>query len=96
MNNKDIRVTIRINNEEKLEFDRRAKEAGATLSQWVRNTLNSKQNIAGGTELVKLIAENSKLIDNLLAGKDNASYRHKLIQNLDSISTILNEVLKNE
>jgi predicted DNA-binding protein len=96
MQNKDKRVTIRLPYEEYEHYKSLAEDDEKTLSMWMRSTLNeNSNNIPYSAKLLRLIAENADIAEKIFSGKDNASYRHKLIDNLEDITMTLKKVIDN-
>jgi hypothetical protein len=96
MQNKDKKVTIRLSDEEYEYYKSLAYNDEKTLSSWIRIRLDeNSKDIPYSAKLLRLIAENAEIAEKFLSGKDNASYRHKLINNLEDITMTLNKVIDN-
>jgi hypothetical protein len=93
---KDKKVTTRFTQEEYDHMKAQADEAGKDVSTWIRSRLDNQSNIAGGSDLIRLVAETSEVVNTMLGGVDNATYRHRLAGNLESITALLKEVLRSE
>lgn len=93
---KDKKVTTRFTQEEYDRMKAQADEAGKDVSTWIRSRLGNQSNIAGGSDLIRLVAETSEVVNTMLGGVDNAAYRHRLAGNLESITALLKEVLRSE